>query len=125
MYPKAIALGLMICSGLYIIKIMKLYKSGTSFSTEKNNFRATWEQAGIKLAAMWILLIAYVYFVRPIGYFETGFLFLALSMFFLGERDLKWLVSSLGISAVITFFSYLVFVKLLNTYLPSGILFKM
>lgn len=78
-------------------------------------------RAGFRISMMFSLLILNVFLIRRIGYFESGFIFMVLAIFFLGERTPRRFGTSVLFSAGITAIIYLVFGVILNIYLPRGL----
>ena len=78
-------------------------------------------RAGFPILMLFSLLVINIYLIRRIGYFESGFLFMALAIFFLGERTARRALTSVLFSAGITVIIYIVFGVMLNIYLPRGL----
>jgi hypothetical protein len=64
--------------------------------------------------------LIYILLIHLFGFFIPSFFFFIILSYILGMRNIWTLIS---VPAVIVILSYLVFIKLLNVYMPSGILF--
>lgn len=78
----------------------------------------------LKISVLFGLFIAYILLIQPLGYFETGFLFLWASIALLGERSLQWIFKSFSVSFAVIIVTYFIFGVLLNIYVPTGFIFK-
>lgn len=81
-------------------------------------------RAGTRIVTLFLLLVLNIALIRVIGYFEAGFVFMTLSIFFLGARTPKRFGTSLLFAAGITLIIYVVFGIVLNIYLPRGLIFN-
>ncbi len=121
-YPRWFAI---ILIGLCLASLIKdhlLYRR-EDFSREDVKIIAEMREVGPRIMALFGLLVLYIFLIPHLGYFESGFIFLTLAIFSLGQRDIKRFVSSLIFAFGITLAVYFVFGVLMNIYLPPGIIF--
>ncbi len=119
-YPRWFAIILIALAIASIIKDIFNYKRGKF--TEELPLIKEMRQVGPRILTLFGLLILNVFLIPYIGYFEAGFVFLALAIFALGERNIKGFLAALGYSALITLAIYIVFSQIMNIYLPPGII---
>ena len=127
-YPRIISVLLIINSIIIIFNnIRKQLKHSSSIKSEKQFEKKQVENKDknnyLPLILM-ILMVAYIFTIRILGYFETGFLFLWISIFLFGDRSRQWLIKSLIISIIFSFIIYIVFGYMLKIYVPRGIIFS-
>jgi putative tricarboxylic transport membrane protein len=110
LFPFILAIILMILSIFLIISKDK---------KEFGNASRFWFEKGKRLASVYISLLAYFFFLRYLGFIITSFLLMA--YLFKKVGSLRWYMAVLG--ALVSMGScYLIFEKLLKSYLPKGIL---
>lgn len=124
-YPAVIAILLMLCCIFSLISIILKHVRKIESQDSEEDIWGHFKSTRTKLTLVWLIMIGYMTFIKSIGYFETGFLFLVLSMFVLGEKTKVWLIKSIIISLIVITVCYVIFVIFLNIYLPSGIIFDM
>lgn len=65
--------------------------------------------------------IVYILLLGTLGYVVTTFIFSAVSIKFLGSKQIQGKLSLLAIAAALTAGTYLLFAKILKVFLPTGI----
>jgi hypothetical protein len=75
--------------------------------------------AALRTVLYLFVLFGFYFFFERLGFLLTVFLFMTGVLYLFGKRPIR---SSLCISVLVTFFAYLIFVKLLSVSLPPGIL---
>lgn len=119
-YSRFISVLLVIFGVMGIVRSVLDNRKGL-FETQELKIFTDMRRAGFPIVMLFSLLVINIFLIRRIGYFESGFLFMALAIFFLGERTAKRAVSSVLFSAGITAIIYIVFGVMLNIYLPRGL----
>ena len=100
--------GLILCAIFYI----NVFRG---FMAEYEKIGSLWEE--IKGVAMLFMVIAYVIFIDLISYEAATFVFMMLSVKFLGEK--RWIVAAL-VAAFLTLACYLLFVWFLDIRFQTG-----
>ncbi|SDM09823.1 tripartite tricarboxylate transporter TctB family protein [Halarsenatibacter silvermanii] len=121
-YPRWFAVILIaLCLASLIKDHLRLRRD--DFTSEDVKLIEEMLSVGPRILVLFGLLIFYIYLIPFLGYFESGFIFLALAIFFLGQKNVRNLVYSLLFASGITLAVYFVFGVVMNIYLPTGILF--
>ena len=105
---------------ILIVLSLALFFSNFRDQAERNSLRSLW--AGLetgKVLYVILLLVAYVFLLKPAGFLITTFLLLVLLFRVKGSYHLK---TTLLMSLLVTAGSYLVFEIWLKAQLPKGIL---
>ena len=105
---------------ILIVLSLALFFSNFRHQADRSSLRSLW--AGLetgKIFYVLLLLVAYVFFLKPVGFLITTFLLLFLLFRVKGSYRVK---TVLLISLLVTAGSYLVFEIWLKAQLPKGIL---
>ena len=66
--------------------------------------------------------ILYMFFINILGFATTTFTLLIITIFSLNKNQKRNIYKIIGVSFLITTVIYIIFVKVLNIFLPNGIL---
>ncbi len=120
-YSRAVASLLTVLGILGVGRAVLDYRKG-AFDEEELKIVVEMRRAGKRIGALFLLLILNIYLIRIIGYFESGFVFLTLAIFVLGDKTRRRFLQAVAFALLITAIVYVVFGVMLNIYLPRGLL---
>jgi len=121
-YPRWFAV-ILICLCLASLLKDHLVWRRDEFAAEEVKIIQEMKEVGPRILTLFGLLVLNVFLIPHLGYFESGFVFLLLAIFALGEKNLRSLFISSLYAAGITLIIYLVFGVIMNIYLPAGLIF--
>ena len=117
-YPIVVAS--MFCLAIFLHLFKNLRSCPREDKDDDNS--GSLRSVAFKVSSLFVLFVGYILFIKKLGFFETGFLFLWSSISVLGETSLQWVLKSLALAFVIISATYVVFGVLLNIYVPPGLI---
>jgi hypothetical protein len=117
--PNTPGSGFMIFGAAVVLGLLALHQFIKSVRSNKPGAEAAAERIHWgRIAAVIVANVLYVYLFRPVGYFVCTFLLLCF-LFQVLERG-RWIQRVVG-AALTTFFTYVLFARLLQLNLPKGV----
>ncbi len=120
LFPKILAIFIAALSVLMYVE--SYFREKRNQTPHAQRERSSWSKEK-KVFGLLITVLLYIVLIKPIGFVVMTFLFSVATMAFLGGPKLKkkYPVVIL-VSALTTIITYLLFSRVLNVFLPAGIL---
>lgn len=120
-FPRLVLAMIMVVIILDMINVMRVEKESTPSEETSRNRGGVRPRQKLKVLYMIVLIYAFYLLMYFFGLSLGTFIFLLFSGWTLGYRKLKTLIFS---SVIITAFVYLIFIVIMRSFLPEGLIFS-
>lgn len=115
LFPNSLIIAMTILSGLFIVKGIKIYKTG-----EKQQSSVFLDKTSFRSLIIVPMMLAYIFLIEIVGFYAITCVFITVFMVFFGTRKLLPLCL---FSTLLPLLVYLVIRKVLSFPFPAGFLF--